>query len=190
MTEPRDAAAATMSLHTKAMEAEARAAKGKQMKVITVEKLLEETDLKHLACKFEEADVDDLSLRGVIVALNEDKEEGNLELEALLDRLSLGGGANARIKRFFANPGAKKEGGKDGGKRNDQGKGSAKSGKGGGKGGKSDGKKKKEGESADEPKKAGGLEKKKCPACGKKSTGVGTKKGCQNCKDIMLGKKK
>ena len=31
------------------------------------------------------------------------------------------------------------------------------------------------------PKKSG-QEKKKCPDCGKKSAGVGTKKGCQNCK--------
>ena len=45
-----------MSLHTKAMEAEARAAKGKQMKVITVEKLLEETDayLRELGAKLVE----------------------------------------------------------------------------------------------------------------------------------------
>ena len=33
-----------------------------------------------------------------------------------------------------------------------------------------------------EAKKATGAEKKKCPDCGKKALGVGTKKGCQNCK--------
>jgi len=181
----QEAAAATMSMHSRLMEAEAKASKGKYIKLITVERLLEETELTHLARKFEDADVDDLCLRSVIGAINEDKEEGTMELDAMLDRLNIGGGANARVKRFFFNPA--------GGKKEPPGaKGGSKSGKGagGGKCGKAadNGKKKKDGD-ADEAKKPH-LEKKKCPACGKKSTGVGTKKGCQNCKDIMLGKGK
>eukprot|EP01043_Picozoa_sp_COSAG02_P009753 COSAG02_NODE_334_length_24367_cov_6.715634_20_plen_636_part_00 len=111
----KEAAQARLASIRLATEAEQREREGEAkngVRVLSVAALLKKLDLEHYADEFAATGIDDDALAEMIAIINDDPEEGALEVGRLVDEVGVRGGAAVKIRRALSKP---EEHGKSGG---------------------------------------------------------------------------